>query len=99
MTMPLLETIQKEFADNLILLAVNLQEPRDAVRDYVRAQNIHSRVLLDEDGSVGLVYGISRIPMQILIDKQGIVRHIQEGFGANTPSQLRSEIRKLAGMR
>ena len=43
MTMPLMESIQKEYADTLVLLAVNLQEPRDVVRDYVRAQNIHSR--------------------------------------------------------
>jgi len=95
MTMPLLETLQKEYAGNLILLAVNLQEPKDAVRDYVRAQNIHSRVLLDREGSVGEVYGTDSIPMQILIDKQGIVRHVQVGYGPGVASKLRSEIEKL----
>ena len=40
-----------------------------------------SRVLLDEEGSVGAVYGAESIPMQVLIDKQGIVRHIQAGYG------------------
>jgi hypothetical protein len=79
----------------LILLTVNLQEPKDVVRDYVRAQSIHSRVLLDEEGSVGSLYGTDSIPMQILIDKQGIVRIIQAGYGPGTASQLRAEIGKL----
>lgn len=95
MTMPLMESIQKEFGDNLILLTINLQEPMDVVRDYVRAENVHSRVLLDEEGSVGLLYGTDSIPLQILIDKQGIVRFIQAGFGPGTPSQLRGEIKRL----
>lgn len=95
MTMPLMEAIQKEFGGNLILLTINLQEPMDVVRDYVRAQNLHSRVLLDEEGSVGSLYGTDSIPMQILIDKQGIVRFIQPGFGPQTASQLRAEIRRL----
>lgn len=95
MTMPLMESIQKEYADNLILLTVNLQEPKDVVRDYVRAQSLHSRVLLDEEGSVGAAYGTDSIPMQILIDKQGIIRFIQAGYGPRTASQLRSEIGKL----
>jgi thiol-disulfide isomerase/thioredoxin len=93
--MPVLESIQKEYAGSMVLLAINLQEPRDMVRDYVRAQNIHSRILLDEEGSVGAAYGTDSIPMQILIDKKGIVRHIQAGFGPRTASQLRAEIGKL----
>ena len=96
MTMPLMESIQKEFANDLILLTINLQESKDIVRDYVRAQNLHSRVLLDEEGSVGSVYGTDSIPMQILIDRQGIVRHVQAGFGPRTAAQLRSEIQTLA---
>ena len=95
MTMPILESMEKEFANNLILLAVNVQESKDDVRDFVRAQNVHSRVLLDEEGSVGETYGTESIPMQVLIDKRGIIRHIQIGFGPRTASELRSQIQKL----
>ena len=98
MTMPLMESIQKEYADSLVLLAVNLQEPRDVVRDYVRAQNLHSRILLDEEGSVGTAYGIDSIPTQILIDKQGVIRLIQPGYGPGTASKLRKQIEKLVGL-
>jgi thiol-disulfide isomerase/thioredoxin len=95
MTMPLMENLQKEFADTMVLLAINVQEPHDEVRDYIRAQGIHSRVLLDEEGLVGKKYGTESIPLQILIDKQGILRFIQAGYGPRTLSQLRAEISKL----
>ena len=53
MTMPMVENLQKEYADTMVLLAINIQESRDVVRDYIRAQSIRSRVLLDEEGFVG----------------------------------------------
>jgi hypothetical protein len=93
--MPIVENLQKEFADATVLLTINLQEPRDVVRDYIRAQGIHSRVLLDEEGAVGAMYGAQSIPLQILIDKQGIIRFIMAGYGPRMASQLRAEINKL----
>jgi len=95
MTMPLLEKLQDEYHGNMALLAINLQEPEDIVRDYVREQNLSSKVLLDEEGSVGQAYGAESIPMQILIDKNGIVRYVQLGFNPAMASQLRAEIEKL----
>jgi thiol-disulfide isomerase/thioredoxin len=94
MTMPLLEGLQKEYPDDLVLLAINLQEPRDIVRDYVLRQNIHSKVLLDEHGSVGATYGTEAIPMHILLDREGIIRHVQVGFSPSMANQLRALIEK-----
>jgi thiol-disulfide isomerase/thioredoxin len=95
MTMPLLEKLQREYPNALVLLAVNLREPKDTVRDYVRKQSINSQVLLDEEGSVGDAYGAVGIPTQVLIDKNGIVRDIQEGFNPRMLSQFRTEIEQL----
>jgi thiol-disulfide isomerase/thioredoxin len=93
MTMPLLERLQKEYPKGMTLLAINLQEPEDVVRDYVREQKIDSEVLLDEDGVVGSAYGADMIPMQVLIDKEGNIRRV--GVGLDTIAQIREDIRKL----
>jgi thiol-disulfide isomerase/thioredoxin len=95
MTMPLLGNLEKEYRDTMILLAINLQEPKNMVRDYVQKQNINSHVLLDENGSVGEMYETDSIPMQVLIDKNGIVRHIQLGFKPGMATELRSVIHSL----
>jgi thiol-disulfide isomerase/thioredoxin len=95
MTMPIVESLQKEYADTMVLLAINIQETRDDVRDYIRAQGIRSRVLLDEEGLVAQTYGAEGIPLQILIDKQGTVRFVQAGYGPGMASRYRAEINKL----
>jgi thiol-disulfide isomerase/thioredoxin len=93
MSMPILESLQKEYSNDLTLLAINLQEPRDGVRDFVREQSIHSRVLLDEDGAVGEIYGAGSIPMQVLIDRTGTVRYIV--LGVRSSAELREMVNKL----
>ena len=95
MTMPLLEKLQREYPNNMVLLAINLQEAPKDVREYVREQNVNSEVLLDESGSVGESYGTGSIPMQVLIDKAGIVRHVQIGFSPRMTTQLRAQIEQL----
>jgi thiol-disulfide isomerase/thioredoxin len=95
MTMPVVEKLEKEYSGTLVVLTINLQEPKDAVLEYVHHQAITSRVLLDEPGSVGVAYGTDSIPMQFLIDKTGIVRHIQMGYKPQMASQLRAQIEQL----
>jgi len=97
LSMPLLEDLQREYSSELVLLAVNLQEPLEEVRHYVEMRRIRSRVLLDEEGRVGATYGSDSIPMQVLIDQRGIVRDIQMGFSPNMGARLRGEVRKLLG--
>ncbi len=95
MSMPLLEKLQQEYPSDLKLLAINLEEPLDQVRDYVSRQNIRSTVLLDSEGKVGRAYGSESIPMQVIIDKKGIVRDVLVGFSPRMTDRLRGEIAKL----
>ena len=96
LVMPLLERLQKEYSDTMVQLAINVMEPNDMVEEYVREQGIHALVLMDQEGSVSLSYGAIGIPTQVLIDKEGIVRFIQEGFSpAVGLIPLREEIDKI----
>ncbi len=95
MTMPVLEDLQKEFPDTMVLLAINLQEPKDAVLEYMRQQKLKSQILLDEAGTVGSRYGTEAIPMQVLIDKTGVVRDILTGYNPRMAKKLREEIANL----
>ena len=91
--MPMLDDIQKEYSGKLSVVAVNLQEKKGVVREYVLAEGLHSEVLLDEDGSISSQYGVAGIPTQYLIDQKGIVRYIAEGV--ENPRVWRDEINKL----
>lgn len=95
MTMPQMESLQKKYPNDLVLLAVDMQEPLDVVREYVRREGVHSRVLLDEDGSVSSAYGVAAIPVQVLVDREGIVRRFQMGFDPRTTATFGAEIERL----
>ncbi len=95
MSMPMLERLQKEFPNDLVLLAINLQESPEEVRDYIHRQNLQSRVLLDEEGRVGRAYQSESIPMQVLIDRNGIVRDVLVGFSPRIGERLRSQVGRL----
>ncbi len=95
MTMPMLDDIQEEYAGKMSVLAVNLQEPKGVVREYILEHGLNSKVLLDEDGSVGRQYGAAAIPLQLLIDQNGIIRLILNGFHPGMGAQFRNEINKL----
>ena len=79
----------------MILLAVNMREPKDVVEKYAFEQAVSAQILLDKEGTVSATYGAYAIPMQFLIDRSGIVRHIQTGYGPNMALQMRAQIESL----
>ena len=95
LTMPVMERIQQQYADKLALLAINLEEPAEDVRGYVTSNGVRSTVLLDEDGTIGRIYRTDSIPMQVLIDRKGVVRNIQVGYSSRLADRLRAAIDKL----
>ena len=94
-TMPLLEQLQQEHADAFTLLAINVGDSPELVLPYVRQHRILTRVLLDVEQKVGAAYGTESIPMQVLIDQKGIIRHIQAGYYGRMKDDLWAEIAKL----
>jgi peroxiredoxin len=45
-------------------------------------------VLLDTDGRVAGLYGVEVIPFLVVVDRDGIVRHVQTGIEDDTPARL-----------
>ncbi len=95
LSMPILEELQREYPDDLSLLAINMEEPRDKVRRYVEERKLRSRVLLDQEGRVSQSYRAWSIPMQVIIDRNGLMRHIERGVNSGTAERLKAEIDKL----
>ena len=71
--MPDLNTLNEELKkeDDAVIVAVDVQEKPDTVREYLTSNNITLKVLLDEDGSVAEAYGIDRYPATFIVNKDG----------------------------
>jgi len=95
LSMPLLEKLQQEHPDDFTLLAVNIGETPDQVTPYAQRQKIQARIPLDVQGCVASAYQASSIPRQVLIDKEGVVRFIRDGYYPQLGPEIWSEIVKL----
>jgi len=70
--MPDLQRIYDENED-LIVLAVNVQEEKGIVDSYIRHNGYDFPVVLDEDGKVANTYLVSGFPVSYFVDKEGIL--------------------------
>lgn len=59
---------------------VDVGEGEDVVRRYAQNNNIGMTIFLDESTSVAEEYGLVGVPTFYLVDKQGIVRHVDHAM-------------------
>lgn len=61
-------------ADDLVVLAVNVEEPPEAVEEFRQQRPLSMPVLSDRSGEVRRHYGLPGLPGTFFIDRDGVVR-------------------------
>lgn len=69
--MPDLMAFQKKHAEELTVLAINVNEKNDVVQKYIDKNKLDLKVLMDSDGTVSQLYQVSAFPTTFLVDKTG----------------------------
>ena len=71
---PSMEELYLELQNqDFLIVAVNSQEAREQVADFVENIGMSFPVLLDTDGRVGAAYSVRAIPTTYIIDPQGYI--------------------------
>lgn len=77
---PALGAIIKEFEkDGLVVLAVDMGEPRRKVKKYVEASPRPWKIVLAEDTTLAAICEAKGYPLYVLIDREGLVAGTQHG--------------------
>jgi peroxiredoxin len=73
--MPSMEKLYQKFkGENFEILAVSIDEPGlKAVAPFMKKSGLTFPALIDSEGAIKTVYGITGIPESFIIDKQGIL--------------------------
>lgn len=77
--MPLLQSAAQRHPDDLVVLAINIEEPPRTIKPFLESHHLTFNVLMDEEGKIANTYGIFAYPASFFIDKQGIIRSQQIG--------------------
>jgi thiol-disulfide isomerase/thioredoxin len=81
---PAVETMVREFTSRgLVVLAVNLDESRKDVSQYLRDSPRTCRIVLSGDTHLAAVFAPKSHPMYVLIDPQGNLAGSQTGSGGD----------------
>ncbi len=81
--MPMLQELHEAYADQgLLILAVNLAENEQVVRDFIATSGYTFPVLLDPTGISPAEYEITGIPRQVIIDAAGEGRYDRTGLNS-----------------
>lgn len=60
-----------EKSGDAVLLAVDVQETEDVVKNYLNSNNINVKVLMDKDGSIAGTYGVEGYPTTFIVNSDG----------------------------
>ena len=77
------------------LLTVSLDRDRDQVADIASAVKAGYPVLHDAAGEVGRSYEVSSMPLVVLIDRDGVVRDVFEGYRRGHEEHYLARVREL----
>jgi thiol-disulfide isomerase/thioredoxin len=77
---PAVDNLERSFADKgLIVLAVDVDEPEETVRQYLRTTPRSCRVVLDHGANLATRFGAQGFPYYVLIDGNGNIAGTQSG--------------------
>ena len=95
--LPELEKLHRELAPaGVVFVGVNLDKERKNVEALVKRFGLSFSVVHDPDGKVAEAYDPPKMPSTYVVDKAGIVRHINAGFeGAADVAKLRKQVTSL----
>jgi len=79
--MPFIEQLSQENKDSdLVIVTVNLQESKDVVSKFMTENKYTFPVWLDSQGAVANQYGVSGIPLSLMINKDFKIIAAHEGY-------------------
>ena len=79
----------------LTALAVNVDDNQLAAAEFAIAHPVSFPVLLDPDKGVARAYRVDNLPMLLLIDRAGTVRHVHRDFRSGDEHKFVERIRPL----
>lgn len=95
---PLLEQLREElWPDGFEVLAINVDEVESDARRFLSEVPVSYPVVRDADGITPQTFGILGMPTGYLIDRQGIVREVHQGFRKSDGAKLRTAVVELLG--
>ncbi|HLT92844.1 MAG TPA: TlpA disulfide reductase family protein [Woeseiaceae bacterium] len=94
--MPLLDELYSRYQRvGFQLLGVNIDDDSGKAMNMIRELGVSFPVLFDAGKTVSREYQVDAMPVTILVDRSGTVRHVHQGYKPGYEEKYLTEIRAL----
>lgn len=94
--MPLLDELYNKYRRaGFVLLSINVDDAGERATEMVETLKVTYPVLLDERKAVSRAYEVANMPVTVLIDREGVVRFVSEGYRPGYEQRYADALREL----
>lgn len=94
--MPLLDDLHSRYSRvGFNLLGVNIDDDSRRAMEMIKELGVDFPVLFDESKEVSQLYQVEAMPVTVLVDREGRVRHVHHGYKPGYEQKYLTEIRSL----
>jgi peroxiredoxin len=79
----------------LRVFGVSVDDDQGRALEYAKGQSVAFPLLLDPSKSVSRLYEVDNLPMTVLIDRGGVVRHVHRDYSTKDEALYLKELRAL----
>jgi thiol-disulfide isomerase/thioredoxin len=94
-SVPVVRGLQKKYAGKMFqIVGISSDDDEEVWRTFIQAQQMSWSEYIDLSGKVQQAFKIDSFPTYIVLDKDGVIRYRQSGFGEATQADLEEAINK-----
>ncbi len=94
--MPLLDQLYTRYERvGFNLLGVNIDDDSNRAMDMIRELGVNFPVLFDARKEVSKLYDVDAMPVTVLIDREGNVRYVHQGYKPGYEEKYLDQVRSL----
>jgi peroxiredoxin len=96
LSLPMMNVVRNELKDRgFEVLAINVDAFEADALAFLKELPVDYPVLSDVDSTSPSTYGVLGMPTAFLIDRQGVITAIHQGFRKGDAAKIRAEVEKL----
>src|SRR5271168_4479687 len=94
-SLPTMQALHKKYADKAFeIVGISADGDESTLKAFVEQNRMSWTEYLDISGSVQYAFDVDSFPTYIVVDKEGVVRYRQSGFGPTVGGELEDTINK-----